>query len=148
MSKTKAIPVETTWRVRDQCLCLATQKAARALARRFDEAFRPLRITSGQFSLLMSLNRPGAPSIGAVASVLAMDRTTLTANLKPLEKRGLVEITVDPNDKRGRLLKLTAEGQALLQAAVPIWERTQKDAERMLTAGDADDLRAGLRALS
>jgi DNA-binding MarR family transcriptional regulator len=147
MSKAKAIPVQTTWRVRDECLCLATQKAARALARRFDEAFRPLQITSGQFSLLMSLNRPAAPSIGAVAFVLAMDRTTLTANLKPLEKRGLVEITVDPNDKRGRLLKLTADGEALLKAAVPIWERTQAEAEGLLGRG-AGDLRTGLRALS
>jgi len=147
MSKPKTIPIETTWRVRDECLCLATQKAARALARRFDEAFRPLNITSGQFSLLMSLNRPEPPSIGAVASVLAMDRTTLTANLKPLEKRRLVEVAVDPADKRGRLLKLTAAGRALLKAAVPIWERTQADAERAL-ARNAESLRAGLRALS
>lgn len=148
MSKTKAIPVETTWRVRDACLCLAAQRAARSLARRFDEAFRPLAITSGQFSLLISLNRPAPPPIGAVASVLAMDRTTLTANLKPLVKRRLVEVAVDPNDKRGRLLKLTAAGRNVLQAAVPIWERTQREVERLLAKGEADRVRAGLGALA
>ncbi len=147
MSSRRSIPIETTWRVRDHCLCLTTQRAARALARRFDEAFRPLNLSSGQFSLLMSLNRPAPPSIGAVASVLAMDRTTLTANLKPLAKRGLVDVRIDPADKRGRLLKLTPAGETLLKAAVPVWERTQMEAEQ-LTKGGGERLRAGLRALS
>src|SRR3546814_5126925 len=91
MSNPEAVPFETTLHVRDHCLCLAAQRAARALARRFDQALRPAGLTSGQFSLLMSLNRPKPPSIGSVAALLAMDRTTLTANLKPLERRGLVE---------------------------------------------------------
>lgn len=148
MSSRRSIPIETTWRIRDRCLCLATQRAARALARRFDDAFRPLELTSGQFSLLTSLNRPAPPSIGAVADVLAMDRTTLTANLKPLAKRGLVEIAVHPDDRRTRRLKLTPAGAALLKAAIPVWERTQKEVERRLTKGDAGALRTGLLELS
>jgi DNA-binding MarR family transcriptional regulator len=144
----RSIPVETTWRVRDHCLCLATQRAARALARRFDNAFRDLNLTSGQFSLLMSLNRPVPPPLGAVAEVLAMDRTTLTANLKPLTKRHLIATKVDPRDKRSRLLKLTPAGEDLLNAAIPIWERVQKDLERRLTKGDANSLRAGLLDLA
>jgi DNA-binding MarR family transcriptional regulator len=147
MSKAKTIPVETTWRVRDTCLCLSAQKAARTLARRFDDAFRPIGLTSGQFSLLISLNRPAPPPLGAVASVLGMDRTTLTANLKPLVKRRLVEVAVDPGDKRGRLLKLTAAGQRVLQDAVPIWESTHRDVERTLK-GEANRVRAGLNALA
>ncbi len=94
------IPFATTLEVRDACLCLHLQRAARAVARRFDAAFRPLGLTSGQFSLLMSLNRPDPPMIGAVAHLLAMDRTTLTAALKPLERRGLVQVSVDPADRR------------------------------------------------
>ncbi len=90
MSKPADVPFEATLQVRDTCLCLHVQRAARALARRFDEALRPHGLTSGQFSLLMSLNRPEAPNMGSVASLLAMDRTTLTAALKPLERRGLV----------------------------------------------------------
>src|ERR1700690_1441334 len=97
-------PFETAVLVRDSCLCLHVQRAARALARRFDDAFRPLELTNGQFSLLVSLNRPVAPSIGNVSALLAMDRTTLTANLKPLVRRGLVRILVDEDDKRGRAL--------------------------------------------
>lgn len=145
MSIGKSVPHETTWRVRDHCLCLATQRAARVLARKFDDAFRPLGITSGQFSLLMSLNRDAPPPMSAVASLMAMDRTTLTANLKPLVKRGLASVLVAPDDKRGRLLKLTPKGMSLLKAAVPIWERTHQDVERPLA--DADKLRGALQKL-
>src|SRR5436190_9700231 len=99
-----ALPFEVTRLVRDTCLCLHLQRAARAVARRFDAALRPLGLTSGQFSLLMSLNRPEAASIGDVSGLLAMDRTTLTANLKPLERRGLVRVTTDDTDKRTRRL--------------------------------------------
>src|SRR5580698_7340871 len=114
MSKPAALPYATTLHVRDHCLCLHVQRAARALARRFDEALRPLGLSNGQFSLMMSLNRPKAPSMGSVASLLAMDRTTLTAALKPLERRGLVEITADPADRRSRLMTLTPTGRSLL----------------------------------
>src|ERR1700678_4330874 len=100
MSRAQALPYETTLLMRDCCLCLHMQRAARALARRFDEALRPFGLTNGQFSLLMSLNRPEPPSMGPVASLLAMDRTTLTAALKPLERRGLVNVTPGPANRR------------------------------------------------
>ncbi len=148
MSKARGIPFETARFVRDHCLCLHAQRAARALARRFDEALRPVGLTNGQFSLLVSLNRPKAASIGSVAALLGMDRTTLTANLKPLERRGLVETAIDPADRRGRLLALTQTGRALLRSAAPIWRLTHKRVERLLPGTDADGLRAGLRALS
>ena len=138
----------TTLMVRDCCLCLHVQRAARALARRFDEVFRPLELTNQQFSLLMSLNRPEPPGMTAVASVLAMDRTTLTAALKPLERRGLVEVTVDPGDRRGRLLMLTSIGQKLLARAMPIWTRTHAELDERLVDGGAELLRGNLRALA
>src|SRR5215212_2796966 len=148
MSKPVDIPFETTLLVRDTCLCLHVQRAARALARRFDEALRPLGLTNGQFSLMMSLNRPEPPSIGTVAMLLAMDRTTLTAALKPLERRGLVAVTADPEDNRGRLMTLTPAGRRLLARATPIWERTHAEVESVLPDGDPDLLRNNLRALS
>lgn len=147
MSKADQIPFETTLHVRDHCLCLAAQRAGRVLARRFDEALRPVGLTNGQFSLMMSLNRPGPTPMAPVASLLAMDRTTLTANLKPLMRRGLVRTEVDPDDRRGRLLGLTDAGRSLLAAATPIWERTHAEIDALLSATDADALRAGLKAL-
>ena len=148
MSTHDPLPVEITLHVRDSCMCLHVQRAARAVARRFDEALRPLGLTSGQFSLLMSLNRPEAPTIGSVSALLAMDRTTLTANLKPLERRGLVRVTVDETDRRSRRMTLTPEGKKLLVAAYPVWERTQAETERLVTETGPDQLRADLRALS
>jgi DNA-binding MarR family transcriptional regulator len=142
------VPFETTLEVRDSCLCLFTQRAARALARRFDEALRPAGLTNGQFSLLMSLNRPKPPSMGPVAKLLAMDRTTLTAALKPLEKRGLVRIEADPKDRRSRLLALTDAGRAALAAAVPIWRATHVAVEATLPPPGADGLRHALAALA
>lgn len=137
---------ETTAHVHDSCLCLAAQRTARVLARHFDDMFRPLGLTSGQFSLLMSLNQPEPPSIGSVANLLAMDRTTLTAALKPLERNGLLAIKVDPADRRGRRLVLTGAGHRLLATALPIWKREHGRIEKL--PEDADALRAGLRALA
>ena len=148
MSKATEVPFETTLFVRDHCLCLHLQRAARALARRFDVALQPIGLTSGQYSMMMSLNRPEPPTIGSVASLLAMDRTTLTAALKLLQRRGLVTVMVDDNDRRSRRLKLTRAGRALLARAVPIWRRTHTEIDRLLPRSGADRLRGDLRAVT
>lgn len=134
------VPFSSTLMVRDSCLCLHVRRAARTIARRFDDAFRPLDLTSGQYSLLMSLNRPHPPHMQDVADLLAMDRTTLTANLKPLERRGLVAIDIDPKDKRSRLLTLTDQGMALLVKAFPIWQKTQKELNALVANSDSRHL--------
>jgi DNA-binding MarR family transcriptional regulator len=97
---------------------------------------------------MMSLNRPEPPSIGSVASLLAMDRTTLTAALKPLRRRGLVTVVIDADDRRSRRLKLTGAGRALLARAVPVWRRTHAEMERVLPRAGADSLRRDLLALT
>lgn len=142
------LPLSVTHEVRDRCLCLHLQRAARAIARRFDEALRPFGLTNGQFSLLMALNRPEPPRIGDVAALLAMDRTTLTANLKPLERRGLLAIVVDESDRRSRRLRLTDAGRDRLAEALPAWRATHDEVDAMLPDGDPDGLRDGLLALS
>ena len=142
------VPFETTRFVRDNCLCLHVQRASRVLARFFDEALRDVDLTNGQFSLLMSLNRPEAPSIGCVASLLATDRTTLTAALKPLQRRGLIKVVVQAHDKRRRLLRLTSKGRLLLARAVPLWRDAYAKAEAMLGESKVDGLRRNLEALA
>jgi DNA-binding MarR family transcriptional regulator len=146
MSNREAPSIDTTIEVRDSCLCLHLQRAARAVARRFDAAFRPLGLTNGQFSLLMALNRREPPAIGDVARLLAMDRTTLTAALKPLERRGLLRIAADATDRRVRRLALTPAGRGLLAAALPIWRRQHRLIEAR--SGEPNRLRAALGSLS
>jgi|SRR6266478_1629516 DNA-binding MarR family transcriptional regulator len=148
MSKRDEISFATTRQIRDHCLCLHVQRAARMVARRFDEALRPLGLTNGQFSLLTSLNRAEPATMGTTATLLAMDRTTLTAALKPLTRGGFVEVTIDPEDRRGRRLTLTRAGKSLLASAVPIWKRTHAEVERLLDGKDPDSLRRELQMLS
>jgi len=148
MAAGRGTSYETTILVRDSCLCLHVLRAARALARRFDNALRPLGLTNGQFSLMMSLNRPEPPTLTAVASLLAMDRTTLTAALKPLRRRGLIKITPARHDHRARLLELTPQGRKVLARAVPVWTSTHAEVEARLAPGEPDRLRKNLRTLS
>ena len=141
------VPFETTLHIRDHCLCLHTQRAARRLARRFDEALRPLGLTHGQFSMMNGLNRPAPPLMRDVADLLAMDRTTLTAALKPLERRGLVVVTPDAEDRRGRRVALTSLGIAALAQAVPVWRAVHAQIDASLPEGGPAALRDGLAAL-
>lgn len=143
----RPVPFETTLHIRDCCLCLHTQRAARRLARRFDAILRPFGLTHGQFSLLNGLNRPSPPLMREVANLLAMDRTTLTAALKPLERRGLLEVTPDPDDRRGRRVALTPKGLATLAQAVPAWLEAHAQLDAGLPTGGADALRQGLAGL-
>jgi DNA-binding MarR family transcriptional regulator len=136
-----------THKVRDTCLCLGVQRAARALARHFDEAFRALGLTNGQFSLMMSLSRAHPPVMGEVAAVLAMDRTTLTAALKSLQRRGLVAVTADEKDKRTRRLILTSAGRSLLAQAYPLWKAAHAEIEQKLVPSEPDRLRTDLRLI-
>jgi DNA-binding MarR family transcriptional regulator len=152
MSRAAPVDFATTLRVRDCCLCLHVQRAARALARRFDEALRSVGLTNGQFSLLVSLNRPESASMASVANLLAMDRTTLTAALKPLERRGLLKVGRDSADRRSRLLSLTPQGRGLLARALPVWDETHRAVESQLAQvsggpGDTARLRRTLLAL-
>jgi DNA-binding MarR family transcriptional regulator len=142
------VPLETTVAVRNACLCLHAQRAARALARRFDEALRPAGLTNGQFSLLMALNGPEPAAMGRVAALIGMDRTTLTAALKPLIRSGLVETSPDPEDNRVRRVALTAAGGERLAAALAIWTKVHGALEAELSPREPDALRRGLLALS
>jgi DNA-binding MarR family transcriptional regulator len=132
MSKAEDLPSKLTLHVRDHCLCMHVRRAARALAERYDEAVRPAGLTNGQFSLLMSLNRPAPPAMGDVAALLAMDRTTLTANLKPLEHRGLVAVAAESADKRSRRLALTDASCRFLQRPNHLPGIACRDPRRML----------------
>ena len=143
------VPFSTTLLVRDCCLCLHVQRAARALARRFDAALKPVGLTNGQFSLLMSLNRPDAPgvpraTIGSVAELLGMDRTTLTAAARVLYARGLITVEAGAGDKRSKVLRLTMEGRRSLAAAMPIWTRVHGEIEHAMGDGEVKRLRKNL----
>ncbi|MDB5471641.1 MAG: MarR family transcriptional regulator [Caulobacter sp.] len=145
---TETISFAATHHIRDTCLCLHAQRAARVLARRFDDALRPVGLTNSQFSLLNALNRPAPATMGEVARLLGADRTTLTAALKVLEREGLTRTEADPTDQRARRIALTAAGHARLSAALPIWTAMHAELEAELDAEQPAQLRRGLNALA
>lgn len=130
------------------CNCFALRRAARGLARRYDEAFRPLDLNNGQFSMLTAIAALQPAGIQRIGEVLGMDRTTVTAALKPLQRRRLVQVDVAEDDLRGRAVRLTAEGARLLDRAVPLWQGVQEDVARQLGgAGEAAAFRRLLATL-
>jgi DNA-binding MarR family transcriptional regulator len=144
-SKPMIDPIERALLICDPCLCV--QRAARMIARRFDEELRRTGLTNGQFILLMLLNCPKAPGMPDLPSLLAMDRTTLSAALKLLEHRRLVKISVDRSDQRVKHIMLTARAKALLKVAMPLWNRAREKVEALVPEGDLDTLRRVLRVL-
>ncbi|WP_200902048.1 MarR family winged helix-turn-helix transcriptional regulator [Microvirga vignae] len=142
------VPLEITCYILDHCLGLHLQRAARVVARRLDEALRPLDLTNGQFELLALLRQTPAQGIASVAERLGRDRTTITAILKPLKQRGLVAVTVNPDDSRGRRLSLTRAGRDLLAAAIPHWGRFHLRMDHLFANDEVDLLRRSLTTLS
>ncbi len=134
--------------VRDTCLCLAAQRAARRLGRRFDRALQPVGLTNGQYSLLMFVAGKPSQSIAEIAELLAMDRTSITALLKPLQRRGLIEIGEVAGDRRRRSVVVTQNGRSSLERALTIWRHEHAALEAELPAGAAPPGRGFLRALS
>jgi DNA-binding MarR family transcriptional regulator len=141
------LPIETIHEIRDGCLCLATQRAARLLARRFDRVFAPLGLTNGQFSMMVALSGSWSPRLSELAEFLGMDAATMTAAVKPLERRGLLERLRDAADARARRVALTEAGRALVAQAVPLWREEHARLDEELEALDAGALARDLREL-
>lgn len=129
------------------CVCQALRRVTRQVSRRYERALKPVALKPSQFSVLAALNRPQPTTLGALAKTLGLDRTTLTRELTPLERRELVETLADPEDKRARLLRLTAHGRALFGDAAPLWRAAQAETKARLKGADWSQLRASLDLL-
>jgi len=106
------------------CLCFNLRKAARAVTQLYDAALEPAGLRATQFSLLAVLDGRDPVTITDLARAMVMDRTTLTRNLRPLEKQGLVAIAPG-DDRRTREVSLTRRGRRTLTRATPRWRHAQ-----------------------
>lgn len=106
------------------CTCFNLRKAARAVTKMYDEALKPSGLRATQFSLLTVLENNGPSGVTELAEALVMDRTTLTRNLKPLLKSGLLKV-VDGDDRRRRPIAVTSKGHDVLAQALPMWRKVQ-----------------------
>ena len=119
-----------------ECTCLRVRKAARRLSQIYDRHLDGSGLTITQFSLLGHLRAFDGIGISALADKLVMDASTLTRNLRPLEKRGLIVQRADAADRRNRRLSLTREGHAAFAVARPRWELAQREVAAAI-GGDA-----------
>jgi DNA-binding MarR family transcriptional regulator len=114
-----------------KCACVRARRASRALTGAYDAALRPVGLKITQFSELRTVQRMQPVSISALAKEMALDRSTLGRNLLVLKRRGLVNLS-GGEDLRERSAELTARGAALLEKALPLWEKAQQKVERLL----------------
>lgn len=113
------------------CACFNLRKAARVITQHFDEILKPSGLLSTQFTILATVAVAKLATINELAEMLVMDRTTLTRNLKPLEREGWLK-SEPGQDQRTRVISLTANGEATLAKALPLWEQAQSTVEETL----------------
>ncbi|MFD8424740.1 MarR family winged helix-turn-helix transcriptional regulator [Streptomyces sp. NPDC059466] len=133
--------------VADQCNNLALRKAARYLGATYDKALAPVGLRSTQFSILQRLSAHGEMTITSLADAIAMDRTTMASNLKPLAREGLVTVEPSATDRRARIAAITPDGLSRLKAALPLWKAVQARFEENFGTDEAARLRASLKAV-
>ena len=129
-----------------ECPGIRIRQASRVLTRVYDEALRPLGVQSSQLSVLVAVAMFGEDGamLGSVANALAMERTTLTRNVRPLERTGLLRVARSPDDARTRVIVLTRAGERLIESSYPLWERVTTRLRASLGAKNMTSLRAGL----
>jgi DNA-binding MarR family transcriptional regulator len=123
-------------KIAKECSGVRIRQASRLLTRVYDDALRPLGINESQLSVLTAIAIFGerGATMGALASALLMDRTTLTRNVQPLEKAGLLLVARSAEDARARVVILTRAGERAIESAAPLWELAQKQVRRALGA--------------
>jgi DNA-binding MarR family transcriptional regulator len=125
--------------VSEQCIFTKLRMAARAVTQHYDETISGSGIRATQFSVLIALAHAPVVPLSKLADTLVMDRTTLTRNLTPLIREGLIE-EHSARDRRVRAFALTALGKRTLSRALPGWKKAQAVMLRALSANERDDL--------
>ena len=126
------------------CVAATLRMAARAVTRRYDDALRPSGLRTTQLSMLSRLREDGPLTVTALASRLALERTTVTRELDTLARRGLVSLATG-DDRRTRVAAITAEGRAAMRVAVPLWREAQAATDELLGRERVERLLADLR---
>ena len=146
----KEMPKESLYEFARQavpCVGFNTRRATRLVTQYYDKALAPTGLRSTQYSLLNALSMLGEASMQDMSTMMAMDRTTLTRNLSPLLKKGLVKVSVG-SDRRSRPIKITPRGKSALEEALPYWQKAQSHIVDSFGADNWDQLMRGLHQIS
>ena len=110
-----------TW----QCACFNSRKAARAVTKFYDDLLAPSGLKATQLTMLGAISILGTAQMSELANLVALDKTTLTRNLKLLQSEGLIAVTTGA-DRRVRVVGLTRTGTDTLERALPLWREAQQ----------------------
>src|SRR5208283_1072451 len=130
-----------------RCACFNLRRASRLITRRFDEAFRGFGLKATQLSVLMAIYHAPDQPLSKLASILGMDRTSLTRNLNILHDKGLV-LVEGSDDKRERRIGISPEGERLLEEVSPVWRKVQAEVEETLGGEHWGNLLSGLHEVA
>ncbi len=122
------------------CICLQTRKASRSITQIFDQILAPVGVKATQLSLLMVAQARGPIAMCDLANALVTDATSLSRSLKPLLAKDMVSFTNSPNDRRVKLVSLTATGRLTLDQALPLWQKAQTLVVRQLSSAVVQSL--------
>ncbi len=132
----------------NRCNNAALRKATRRVSQLYDSMLAPAGVRSTQRSILLNIARFGSPTLGQLAASLVLDRSALGHNLRPLERDGLIELYVDPADRRSRLAKLTGKGEDKLRETAALWQAAQDRFESKFGVARAKALREALAIIA
>jgi DNA-binding MarR family transcriptional regulator len=130
-----------------RCSCTALRKASRRISQLYDTALAPSGLKTTQRAILAQISRSEPTTVGTLAEALVMDPGALAHTLKPLERDRLVAVEIDPDDRRNRLITLTARGRAKLAETDALWAKAQKGFETAFGKAESEALRDALRFL-
>ena len=120
------------------CACSALRRASRSVTKHYEASFRGTGLRSTQFTLLATLSQTGPIPLSALATMLWLERTTLTRNLGPLEKKGYISSMAD-DDQRIRRVAITEKGELVALAALDAWKRAQSTVGEVLDRTGVQD---------
>ncbi len=129
------------------CVVYNLRRASRAVTQLYEEHLKPSGLLPTQFTLLAAVRVMGPVKMSVIAEELVLDRTTLTRNIRPLEREGLVSIISAKSDQRMREISITNKGLKKLEEAIPCWQEAQDLTKKMLSASRIERMLGDLRAI-
>jgi DNA-binding MarR family transcriptional regulator len=129
------------------CAAFSLRRASRVVSQLYDAGLQSVGLRATQFAILVAVGKTQPVSIGKLAQITVMDQTTMTRNLAPLARDGLIEIAAR-GAKREKLVRLTAKGERTLSRAVPVWRALQERFVSTLGAGKWREVRRELEMLT
>jgi len=130
-----------------KCNCLSLRQATRRVTQLYDHAMAEIDLRATQFQLLAMCKMHGPVTLNVLAELMVMDRATIGHNLRPLQARGLIRLTVG-KDRRSREVRITRSGQVLFAKGLKIWRKVQRAFEQEFGEAEASALRKTLQRIS